>query len=427
MSMIAIPWYFAQADDMVRFGVIYAVTNILALFWVPYSGALTDRYSRKRILIILMSLLGLIILTISFFGYQVEKVPWIWVAAVFSLTFLNYNIHYPTLYAFVHEMTDPEHYGKVTSWIEIQGQLATIMAGAGAALLLGGVPAEGISLGSVQIPWVYSIEPWGIHEIFLLDGISYFLGVLFLFLIPFVSGEHLNKIRTNVWKRVGQGFEYLKDNRYVTIFGFASYVVFMAVIIEGFYLLAPYVNDHLQAGPSVYSAGKTTYALGAVLAGLAIRYIFRRTSLVDSVIIMTASAGALFAAFFFNYSIALFFILAIGLGLCNAGIRIQRVTYLFNKVPNELYGRVNSSFNLGNISARILFIGVFAIPFFQSETGIRWTFIILSLACMVALTVLLSFRKKMLIRADGPPHSTLSNNNPGSSTKTLIKSAKTLD
>ena len=131
MSMIAIPWYFTQQDDMARFGLMYLLTNVIAMVWVPYSGTLTDRFSRRKILLVLMAILGCIILSISFTGFYFDGLSWLMVSSVFVLTFLNYNIHYPTLYAFVQKMTEPEYYGKVTSYIEIQGQLATICAGAG--------------------------------------------------------------------------------------------------------------------------------------------------------------------------------------------------------------------------------------------------------------------------------------------------------
>ena len=42
---------------------------------------------------------------------------------VFGLTMFNYNIHYPNLYAFVQEITDKKHYGKINSYIEVQEKL----------------------------------------------------------------------------------------------------------------------------------------------------------------------------------------------------------------------------------------------------------------------------------------------------------------
>lgn len=398
MSMIAIPWYFTQQNEMVRFGIVYMLTNVMALFWVPYSGAITDRFSRKKILIVLMSLLGCIIIGIALWGYGMGDLPWYTVALVFVLTFLNYNIHYPTLYAFVQEMSDIKYYGKVTSLIEIQGQFTTILAGAGGALLLAGIPEGGLTILGYSLPFDIAFKPWAIHEIFLLDGLSYFLGALILMLIPFVSGSQLSQVVLPVRTRLQQGIDYLKENKYVSIFGFASYVVFMAVIIEGFFLLAPYVGLHLGQDASIYAAGKMTYALGAILAGFIIRLVFRRFSILDSVIFLTMIAAAIFAIFFFNYNIWLFFALAVLLGLCNAGIRIQRVTYLFTRVPNEIFGRVSSAFNLGNIMARIAFIGLFSIPFFQQAGGIKWTFAILALVCLIGGIILVIHRDQIRLK-----------------------------
>ena len=55
---------------------------------------------------------------------------------VFAVTIFNYNIHYPTLYAFGQEITEKEKYGKLNSYIEVQGQATSVLAGAFAALLL---------------------------------------------------------------------------------------------------------------------------------------------------------------------------------------------------------------------------------------------------------------------------------------------------
>jgi len=67
---------------------------------------------------------------------EIGALPWQLVAGVFMLTFLNYAVHYPNLYAFVQEIIEPKYYGRITSYLEIQGQLTSILAGAGAALLL---------------------------------------------------------------------------------------------------------------------------------------------------------------------------------------------------------------------------------------------------------------------------------------------------
>ena len=53
ISMLAIPWYFAQISETNFFWFWYLVITALTLFWGIYAGTLVDRYSRKRIFIIL--------------------------------------------------------------------------------------------------------------------------------------------------------------------------------------------------------------------------------------------------------------------------------------------------------------------------------------------------------------------------------------
>jgi MFS family permease len=395
--MIAIPWYFTQQDDMSRFGLMYLLTNVIAMIWVPYSGTLTDRFSRRKILLVLMAVLGCIILSIAFTGFYFDGLSWLLVSSVFVLTFLNYNIHYPTLYAFVQEMTEPEHYGKVTSYIEIQGQLATICAGAGSALLLAGFPEGGWTVAGIQLDFLPAMEPWKIHEIFLIDGLTYFAGVLVLAVIPFKSTVMTTPDRPPILERMKEGVNYLKENKYVAIFGFASYVVFLTVLIEGFYLLAPYVDRHLEAGADVYAAGEMTYAFGAILAGFLIQWLFSKVSLVDSVLIMTIASALVWLILFFSKVIAVFILVGIVIGMCNAGVRIRRVTYLFTKVPNAVYGRVNSIFNMGNISMRIILLAMFSQAFFQTGGNVKWAFMVLFALCAAAVGVLLFYRKRMLI------------------------------
>ncbi|MDX1684103.1 MAG: MFS transporter [Saprospiraceae bacterium] len=401
MSMIAIPWYFTSIDGMAQFGWIYVLTNVMAFFWVPYSGLLTDRFERRKILMVVMGILGAIILSVGLLGIKLDGLPWLVVASVFVLTFLNYNIHFPTLYALVQEMTELKYYGRIASVIEIQGQTAMISAGAIAAILLSGTTGGGVELFGYMIENLPEIEAWDIHEIFIVDGITYFLGLIILTMIKYrPSGNRESNFGT-LRSRIRTGLNFLASHPYITIFGLASYAVFVSVLIERFYLLAPYVSEHLEAGANVYAAGEMTYSMGAFLAGFTVQYIFRRIHLTDSIILMTTAVMALFMILFLTQSFVLFYVLGFVLGLCNSGIRIQRVTYLFSRVPNEVYGRVNSVFNMGNILFRIVFLACFSLPFFQQGRNIIYAFLILSLFLVCAIIVLLLYRKRIIIDHNG--------------------------
>ena len=54
ISMIAIPWYFVEIVDKQNFFTnSYLIITFLTLFWGLYAGTIIDRYSRKKIFIIL--------------------------------------------------------------------------------------------------------------------------------------------------------------------------------------------------------------------------------------------------------------------------------------------------------------------------------------------------------------------------------------
>ena len=179
----------------------------------------------------------------------------------------HYSIHYPNLYAFGQEITEKENYGKLNSYIEIQGQSTSIFAGAFAAILLSGTENQVMNLMGINIPLPFDIIPWEIHEIFLMDAITYvaaFLIILFIKYQPLVKNE-IDK--GNVLERLKNGIKFLKANPLIFIFGVCSYMIFTFLIVEMFVLVPSYVNNYLHSGGNVFASSEVYYSIGAVLAG----------------------------------------------------------------------------------------------------------------------------------------------------------------
>ena len=137
ISMIAIPWYFVKIVSRPNiFSNSYLLITFLTLFWGLYAGTLIDRYSRKKLFIIINVFCGVLIGGIALYGDYISSLPDFLVILVFGITIFNYNVHYPNLYAFGQEITEPKNYGKLNSYIEVQGQVTSVLAGAFAAILL---------------------------------------------------------------------------------------------------------------------------------------------------------------------------------------------------------------------------------------------------------------------------------------------------
>jgi hypothetical protein len=67
---------------------------------------------------------------------------------------------------------------------------------------------------------------------------------------------------------------------------------------------------------------------------------------------------------------------------------VLRTTYLLHQIPNQVYGRANGIFNMINVGIRIVFMGIFAIPFLARPEHVIFTFVLMSLFLFVAAAVI---------------------------------------
>ena len=390
ISMIAIPWYFVEIVERPEvFATAYIIITFATLFWGLYAGTLIDRYSRKTLFILINLVCGLIVGGVAVAGFFTSNTNDLLVILVFATTIFNYNVHYPNLYAFGQEITEKRNYGKLNSYIEIQGQSTSILAGAFAALLLTGTINKTMNLGGFIITFPFEIQPWEIHEIFLMDAITYMIVILIFMQIKY-SRIVTDKVEIGtLFSRLKNGLLYLKKNPLIFRFGLTSYMLFAFLLVEIHILLPTYVHDFLQGKGDIYASAEVYYSLGAILAGLFVIMVFKRFNSIIGIIILMFFVAIAFAGMSFCKSLWYFFIANLILGLTNAGVRVLRTTYLFNHIPNSVIGRTNSVFNSLNIMVRMCLIGLFALPFFTTEDNIRFGYLVGTAMILLAIIPLL--------------------------------------
>lgn len=393
VTMVAIPWYFIETMNLATFfGAAFAVITFLTLPWSLFAGTITDRYPRKNVFLGLTGVGLLVALGVSLSGYATGAVPAALMLLLFGSTIFIYNVHYPTLYAFGQEVSQPHEYGRTNSLLEVQGQFTSVIAGALATMLLSGTGYEG-HLWKNFLP--FDIEPWELHEIFMMDACTYAIAFIIILFIPYKPDANKAIDTGSVVERFMGGVRFLRKNKLLIHFGIATYAVFVVVIVTGFYLMAMYVSQHLQRQGDVFGTGEMLYAFGAIGAGFFIRWIFKRFNAVLSIIVLMviASSGLFLCAI--TKITPLFLAFCFALGLCNAGIRIMRITYLFEHIPNRVIGRANSIFAFTNIFMRGSLLLLFSFPLFSSDNGVTTAYFIM--ACLVAasLVPLLIFYRKL--------------------------------
>lgn len=395
ITMLAIPWYFAKMEASSFYMLCYAGVTAASLFWGLYAGALVDGFNRKDVFLGTNFIAGMIVLCIASLGFKEEVLANWLIIAVFTSTFFGFYIHYPNLYAFAQEITEPKYYTKVTTYIEIVAK-STQIAAAGIAIIL----FEGIRIDQV-IPVIghieFTIAPWKIYQIFLMDGLAYFLSFAVILLISYEPIKTVYDYdEAPLKERLATGFNYLKDNRIISIFGICSYAIFIVVLVQIFALLPVYVENHLNQGGSVLALSEFMYATGSLLSGLVISRVVRMMPIPKSIIVLTfLTSGAFFMAGF-SESAAIYYLFALIIGFADSGSRIFRVSYLFSLIPNKIMGRVNSIFNVYSTIARVIFLVAFSLSFFTTGSNITYAYMILGVFTAASGVVLIAIYHKVL-------------------------------
>ena len=394
--MLAIPWYFASiVKNSGLFGTAYSVITVIGIFWILYAGTLIDRYSRKNIFLSLNVVGALVLGLISITGYVSGQVPQPFALLAFATTIFIYNLHFPTLYGLGQEITEKENYVKMNSQLEIQGQITSMLSGAAAAVLLAGLPGGNVNIFGYILHLPFSITPWKLHEIVLLDACTYVIAFLIISQIQYKPVVERNIDTNHIFQRLRTGIAFLKQRPYLFLFGICSLSIFVVSMVHTYYLLAVYISKHLHAGAYIYAACELFYAFGAVLAGLSIQKIFKKMHAPVAIATLILLAVTMILTMAFSKSVAVIFLFSVVLGLSNAGSRIMRITYIFHQVDNNRIGRVNSVFSVSHSIMRTLFIFFFSFPFFLRDNNIVYAYGVFGFFAACAALVLISIRKKL--------------------------------
>jgi len=397
ITMLAVPWYFAQQSMSSQFNLMYGIITFVTLLWGLTAGTIVDRFNRKQVFLLTNTSEAIILLSVAGYGFLQGGLPIPLIFMVFATTIFGFYLHYPNLYAFAHEISSEGEYTKVTSAIEIVGQSTNVLAGAFAALLLEGLDWHpSLSVFGQTYSFSFAFEAWSMHEIFLMDGLTYLVSIGLISLIHYVP--QFEKIeRGAFFKRLQSGFRYLRQHPALFRFGFFSHSIFVIMLVQLHTLMPLYVSQHLGEGGHVFGGMEVLYGLGALSAGIGVSRLFRNVYPVYTIVVlMTITTGALLLSAT-TQSVFLFLGVGAAIGFTNAGTRVIRLAFLFKYIPNEVIGRVNSIFSILNVTMRVCFIMLFSAHFFGIGSNVVFAYFILSLfTAFSALMLLRQTRRQAL-------------------------------
>jgi MFS family permease len=337
ITMTAVPWLLVQKPDGGTWlGYMSTAMTIIMFLLTPYVGMWIDQISRK-VMLMLGETMGLVIAAMFALYGMAEMEYHVWhLAFLFASGSLYYFLFYPTLFAFNQEVFHYDQYKTLNGIMEIEGQLATVISGGAASLLLTKVP---------------------LYWILCLDACTYAVAIACLFFIPYHRSVK-NSETHSFWNKMTEGYRYMKACPLLFWFLLASFMPFIGVMMTN-YLHPIYITDVLKEDSSVYGIQSMVYGIGAALAGAVVPLLLRRIGTEISITITVLMYAIAMTMFLFVKNTWIFYLLVSITAFGNAGTRVARSSLMMERIPNEKIGRVDSLFRALGFLIRSILLSVF--------------------------------------------------------------------
>ena len=257
MNSAAVTWYILQATHSeVSLGWLMVLQTLPAMLLLPFTGVLIDRGDRRRLVMVLDAVRGIIILTVAILAF-LHRVH-IWQLYLMNiLVALGFWIFWPTITALIQELTPESEFVHSNSFLMAGIQGGWLMAGA-----LVGFVYNHIGLGGVL----------------LIDFSTYLVSFsCYLFVrkgrhvvMPAVdkAAEAVENAATGFTRYVHEmreGFAFLRGDRSLLLLGVA-WAFFVGAMLTGGIVSAPLSERILHAGAVGYGWLNAGWAVGASLS-----------------------------------------------------------------------------------------------------------------------------------------------------------------
>lgn len=322
LTLIAASWYILEETGQSKMiALSWIATLISGPFILAYSGALIDRFDRRRLIILMAFMRAAAIAYVPIAIYLHIFSLW-QIYLIFFIEGIGFNISIPAEKALLQKIVSRDKYIVSNSITEMAIQTAMF-----------------ISAGACG----YIFSKIGLAGVMAIDSLTYVLGAVFFMRIP-KGIPHLVTSPddgSGYFSAVADGWRYLFKNKMVFAIGIVSFIPLTIAFISNA-VTAPYVFKTLGRGAAEYGMIEMCYGLGALASGIAAPYAIRlgrkRLSKYLSLLLLATLLAIPFNRYLFfgllGYTV---------FGFSNASMRIIFTTILMEVSPNEFMGRISSA------------------------------------------------------------------------------------
>lgn len=318
MQFTAINWHlYLLTGSPLALGLVGLTRFLPISVFSLISGAVADSHNRKKILLIVQTVLALLSLILAYTTIVKSVTPLI-IYLITALSAIALSFDLPSRSAFIPALVHKDHLGNAISLNVIMWQIAMI---AGPAL-------AGLSIARFNIGIIY-----------LINAIS-FIAIIIALLSMTTSGEVEGKSGKISFKAIVEGLVYVKSR---TIIWSTMLLDFFSTFFASAVSLLPiFAQDILKVGPVGFGILSSAPAIGAVVAGLVFAQIGKIKS--EGRILLSAIAVYAVATIVFGLSkiFTLSFIALLLIGVGDSISTIVRNTIRQLTTPDYIRGRMTS-------------------------------------------------------------------------------------
>lgn len=311
IALTIVPWELANTTGgatVLAFTATWA-TAIL-IFVSPIAGRIVDAMSRRSVLVICVTTLGIALQIVSF-TYDNTTLQIISLSAFYFLSQMFYLFFDNALTAFVQDIFAQKKRGKVNGWLQVEMQVSTFIVG---------------------FLMIYLVTGQEFKYVLLINGFLMLVSALTLIFIPYTRKPRA--ISSSVTKTVYLTILKRKD---LVLLGLCDGAIFVCVMMLN--IIDPiYFNAVLKLEISALAMLSISWGLGAGISGF---FVGRIASEHSALPILRTGILVYMTALFIISLYPTFWTIVILIGVCGAmgsATRVAFRTFIMSKVDNDIFG-----------------------------------------------------------------------------------------
>jgi MFS family permease len=343
MNSAAVAWYILQATHSeMALGTFAVLQTLPAMFLLPFTGVIIDREDRRRLVMMLDAVRGVIILSVAIIAFQHRAKIWE-LYVMNTLVSAGFWMFWPTITALIQELTPDDEFVHANTF------------------LLAGIQGGWLIAGSI-VGFVYN--KIGLGGVLLIDFSTYF--VSFLCYLAVRKGRHVvvhvesqeasllaESAVAKFLREMHEGIAFLRGKPNMILMGI-TWALFLGAMMTGIVVIPPLSDQILHAGAVGYGWLNAAWGCGAFFSALYAPHFIAafgaRRSISISMGAMAICMSLSPLAPLLAIAVVLFAIMGSGRGISSVAIN----TSLMEQVPKHFMGRVQNTFYFAGTALQVI-------------------------------------------------------------------------